>query len=69
MESWLFAILLATAAFPAAAVPISPVPTDMAGFVGLAAQGPLDQAILVESYAEFVAVFGRAKRSSGSSGA
>lgn len=51
-------IMLAVWAIPALAVPIARVPTDTAGFVGMAAQGPLDRAVLVNSYTEFVTVFG-----------
>jgi hypothetical protein len=40
------------------AIPIPLVQTQTAGFVGLAAQGPLDQPVLLNSYAEFVATFG-----------
>ncbi|MCB1184316.1 hypothetical protein KDM41_12845 [bacterium] len=40
--------------------PIAPADTMTAGFVGLAAQGPLDEAVLVTSWAEFGAVFGTA---------
>ena len=58
MKSLILSFLLMMSAIPATAVPISRVPTDTAGFVGLAAQGPLDQAVLVNSYAEFVSVFG-----------
>lgn len=58
MRSLVLLMLWAVSAIPAAAVPISQVPTDTAGFVGLAAQGPLEQAVLVNSYAEFVTVFG-----------
>lgn len=38
--------------------PILPVETDVAGFVGMAAQGPLDTPITVDSYSGFTAVFG-----------
>lgn len=58
MRPFALLMLLTLSAMPAAAAPIARVPTDTAGFVGLAAQGPLDQAVLVNSYAEFVTVFG-----------
>ncbi len=60
MRSLVLFLLWTLSALPAAATPIARVPTDTAGFVGLAAQGPLDQAVLVDSYAGFVTVFGAA---------
>ena len=50
------AILLVAGA--AAATPIALVDSRAAGFVGQAESGPLDQAVLVESYAQVVATFG-----------
>lgn len=58
MKSFSLFLLFVVLAIPALAVPISRVPTDQAGFVGQAAQGPLDEAVQVDSYAEFVTVFG-----------
>ena len=58
MRTFVLLLIWAASAVPAAAAPIARVPTDTAGFVGLAAQGPLDQAVLVDSYAEFVTAFG-----------
>ncbi len=58
MKFFALPLLLIVFAIPALAVPISRVPTEQAGFVGMAAQGPLDEAVLLDSYAEFVAVFG-----------
>jgi len=49
-------VLLSAAAI--GAVPIFPVDTTTAGFVGLAAQGPLDQSVFVGSYEEFAEIFG-----------
>ena len=37
---------------------VEPVDTTTAGFVGLAAQGPLDQAVMVSNYQEFITIFG-----------
>lgn len=49
-------LLLGAAA--AAAAPFGPVATDVGGFVGQSAQGPLDQPVTVTGYAEFAAIFG-----------
>jgi len=54
----LLLLLSSLSAIPAVADPIPRVATNQAGFVGLAVQGPLDQPVLLTSYAEFVAVFG-----------
>jgi uncharacterized protein len=43
---------------PAAAATINLVEAGTAGFVGQAQQGPLDQPVLVESYAQFTTTFG-----------
>ncbi len=40
------------------AFPIHPVDTTTAGFVGMAAQGPLDEPVFIGNYTEFVTVFG-----------
>ena len=38
--------------------PVMMADTATAGFVGVAAQGPFDQPVLIKSYSEFEAVFG-----------
>jgi phage tail sheath protein FI len=38
--------------------PIGPLRTDIAGFVGIARRGPLDRALPVDSWRQFVAIFG-----------
>jgi hypothetical protein len=43
---------------PSGTRPIAAVPTGMAGFVGWAAQGPTDQAILLRSWSDFQQQFG-----------
>ncbi len=43
---------------PSAGAQITSVPTAIAGFVGEAEQGPFDQPVAVESYAEFTTIFG-----------
>ena len=53
----LIAIALALSR-PGAAASIPAVPTSTAGFVGMAAKGPLDAPTLVQSAAEFEKVFG-----------
>ncbi len=51
-------LLLALPLTSWAMAPIQSVPDRDAGFVGLAAQGPLDQPVMVESADQFEAVFG-----------
>jgi len=50
------AVLLSARAAPATPIPL--IDLGAAGFVGQAESGPLDQPVLVESYAQFVATFG-----------
>lgn len=49
---------VALSAAPAAASPIPLLDIARAGFVGQAQQGPLDQPVQVDSYAQFTATFG-----------
>lgn len=54
-----FLILAVLAPVAAAlATPILPVETTTAGFVGMAAQGPLDQPVIINNYQEFIDNFG-----------
>ena len=56
---WLVAgLTLLLVAGTATATPIALADGGTAGFVGQAQQGPLDQPVLVESYAQFTATFG-----------
>ncbi len=50
--------LILASALPARAGLILPVDSTTAGFVGMTAQGPIDQAVIVTSYEEFAATFG-----------
>jgi phage tail sheath protein FI len=54
----LAAVALLLSAGSAAATPIALVDTRTAAFVGQAAQGPLDQPVVVDSYTQFTAAFG-----------
>jgi phage tail sheath protein FI len=51
-------LVLLLVAHLAAAAPIPLLDSGIAGFVGQAQQGPLDQPVLVNSYSEFLATFG-----------
>ncbi|MFT7698293.1 MAG: hypothetical protein ACI8S7_000105, partial [Candidatus Krumholzibacteriia bacterium] len=51
-------ILLLFSSIPSAAFTIFPTDYETAGFVGMAAQGPMDEPVLVTNYTQFTAIFG-----------